>query len=331
MGFGQAGYRPRVRLRRSDPAQPGLGRRRCGRGFTYLGVDGRPLTRPGDLARCRDLVIPPAWKDVWICPDPQGHLQATGVDVAGRRQYLYHPLWRERRDRRKFNHVREVAQRLPRLRRRVGTDLGDACLSRRRVLALAARLIDRGLFRVGGDEYPTHGVATLLASHVRRDGTTITFRYAAKGGVERECTVRDRAASAAIRALLRHRRGRQRLLAFRDDNHGWREVHAADINDYLRAASGLDMTAKDLRTWHATVVAAVGLARQGPARSKSAARRAVARVMRDVAEELGNTPTIARASYVDPVVIESYLRGATIEAERSGPAAERAVLNLLND
>ena len=330
MGTRRAGYRQRVRLRRSDPSQPGLGRRRCGRGFRYLGVDGRPLTRSADIARCRALVIPPAWKDVWICADPQGHLQATGVDVAGRRQYLYHPLWRERRDRRKFNHVREVAARLPRLRRRVGVDLGEADLSRHRILALATRLIDRGLFRVGSDEYPTHGVATLQASHVKRDGTAITFRYAAKGGVERECTVRDGAAAAAVGALLRHRRGRQRLLAFRDENR-WRDVHAADINDYLRTASGMDMTAKDLRTWHATVVAAIGLARQGPPRSKSAARRAVASVMRDVAEELGNTPTIARASYVDPTVVELYLRGTTIETERAGPAAEKAVLDLLND
>jgi len=268
---------------------------------------------------------------VWICTDPQGHLQATGVDVAGRRQYLYHPLWRERRDRRKFNHVRAVAQRLPRLRRRVGTDLRDTDLSRQRVLALAARLIDRGLFRVGGDEYPTHGVATLQASHVRRDGTEVTFKYPAKGGVERECTVRDRAAAATVRVLLRHRRGRQRLLAFRDGSGRWREVHAADINDYLRTASGMDMTAKDLRTWHATVVAALGLARRGPARSKSAARRAVASVMREVADELGNTATIARASYVDPTVVESYLRGTTIEADRAGPAAEKAVLDLLSE
>ncbi len=265
---------------------------------------------------------------MWICPDPCGHLQATGVDAAGRRQYLYHPLWRQRRDRRKFGHIRDVAHRLPDLRRHIRSDLADPELSRRRVLALAARLIDLGLFRVGGDQYPTYGVATLRASHVRRDGQAIRFRFAAKGGIERECHISDRSAVAAITALRRHRSGSDRLLAYRADD-GWHDIHAADINAYLREASGIEMTAKDLRTWHATVVAAVELSREGVPSPTTAAKRTVARVMRAVAEQLGNTATVARSSYVDPDVVEAYLRGRTIDAARPGPAAEQGVLDLL--
>ncbi len=282
-------------------------------------------------------MIPPAWRDVWICPDPAGHLQATGIDAAGRRQYLYHPQWRARRDRRKFAHVLEIAGHLPRLRRRIAADLSDALLSRERVLALAARLVDRGLFRVGGDEYangddPTYGVATLEADHVSV-GSAVTFCYPAKGGIERELTINDATVVAAVRALKRRRRGSDRLLAYRDGTGDWRDVRAPDINDYLRTASGVDMTAKDLRTWHATVSAAVALARSDPATSATRARRTVAQVMRQVAEDLGNTPTIARTSYVDPQVIDLYLRGerARLSGRRptTGPSAEKAVRDLL--
>jgi DNA topoisomerase I len=310
-----------VRLRRSDPSAPGYRRRRRGRGATYLDVEGRPLTDPDERRRCRDLVIPPAWRDVWICPDPAGHLQATGIDAAGRRQYLYHPQWRARRDRRKFAHVLEIA---------------DTRLSRERVLALAARLVDRGLFRVGGDEYangddPTFGVATLEADHVTV-GSAVTFCYRAKGGLDRELTIDDAAVVSAVRALKRRRGGTDRLLAYRNGNREWRDVRAPDINDYLRTASGVDMTAKDLRTWHATVGAAVALARADPATSPTRARRTVAQVMREIADDLGNTPAIARSSYVDPQVVDLYLRGETakLATRRSdGPSVEAAVLRLL--
>jgi DNA topoisomerase IB len=284
-------------------------------------------------------VIPPAWRDVWICPDPAGHLQATGVDAAGRRQYLYHPQWRASRERRKFAHVLLVAQRLPRLRRRVGADLGREALSRERVLALAVRLIDLGLFRVGGDQYandddPTFGVATLRSDHVSAAGPgVVRFCYRAKGGVERELSIRDPKVVAAVRCLKRFRRGAQRLLAFPDADKGWREIHAGDINAYLRLASGTDMTAKDLRTWHATVAAAVALARTVPPGSVTAARRCLARVMRLVADDLGNTPAVARVSYVDPRVVDLFLRGKIVElppgCREDGPGAEKAVLDLL--
>src|SRR5690606_34405756 len=182
----------RVRLRRGDPGQPGYGRRRRGRGFSFVDERGAVLVDPDQVRRCRELAIPPAWRDVWICPDPAGHLQATGTDAAGRRQYLYHPQWRASRERRKFAHVLLVAPSLPRLRRRVATDLRGAALSRQRVLALAVRLIDLGLFRVGSDQYaadddPTFGVATLQADHVTAAARgALRFRYRAKGGVERE-------------------------------------------------------------------------------------------------------------------------------------------------
>jgi DNA topoisomerase I len=326
-----------MRLRRADLSAPGYRRRRHGRGFAYLDGDNRALSSH-EAERCRQLVIPPAWTDVWICVDPAGHIQATGVDAAGRRQYLYHPDWRARRDRRKFTHVLEVAARLPRLRRRVRMDLGQAGLVRQQVLALATRLLDRGLFRVGGDEYangedPTFGLATLRANHVRV-GADVTFCYTAKGGLERTLIVHDRVVRAVVTELKKARRGRDRLLAYRNDAGEWCEVHAGDINEYLRRASGVDMTAKDLRTWHGTLRAAVALARSEPPGSKAAARRAIAAVMREVADDLGNTPAVARASYVDPRVVEAFLRGDTVRVPSQrchGPAAERAVLELLSD
>jgi DNA topoisomerase-1 len=321
-----------MRLRRSSPSDPGYGRRRHGRSFTYLDADGTPLTDAAEVDRCRSLVIPPAWNDVWICTDPAGHLQATGVDSAGRRQYLYHPDWRARRDRNKFVHVREVAGRLPRLRRRVTSDLADPDLSRRRVLALAARLIDKGLFRVGSDEYPTYGIATIEARHVTA-GHGVRFCFEAKGGVHWELKIMDRAVRAAISELVRVRHGTDRLLAFHGGN-GWQEVHADEINEYLRDAAGIDMSAKDFRTWHATVTAAIAFARAKPATTKTGIQRTIAAVMRDVSEDLGNTPAVARKSYVDPLVVERYRRGETIALPKAsstvGPATERAVLELLD-
>lgn len=297
------------------------------------------MADPDEVCRCRDLAIPPAWRDVWICPDPAGHLQATGIDAAGRRQYLYHAQWRASQERRKFAHVLEVAPCLPRLRRRVGADLSGAALSRDRVLALAVRLIDLGLFRIGGDQYatdddPTFGVATLQANHVRAAGPgAFRFCYRAKGGVERELLIMDPKAAATVRDLRRFRRGPRRLLAYQDPDRGWREAHASDVNAYLRLASGTDMTAKDLRTWHATVSAAVALAGVDRPGSVTAARRCVAQVMRQVADDLGNTAAVARASYVDPRVVDLFLRGRTVElprgCPRGGPGAERAVLDLL--
>ena len=331
-----------MRLRRVDPSTRGYGRRRRGRGFSYFDEWGRALADDAALERIAALAIPPAWRDVWICPRPDGHIQATGVDAAGRTQYLYHPHWRAMRDEAKFDHVLQVARLLPRLRRRVRADLRGRGLSRERVLAAAAALLDSGLFRVGGDEYATgddatYGLATLLRSHLSWGRGEVVFNYLAKGGTERIAVVTDPDVRAVLRALYRRPAAAcrsDRLLAYRQGRQ-WREVRSDDVNAYLREASGCEITAKDFRTWHATVLAAVLLAEEGTDGSPTRQKRLVARVMRGVAEELGNTPAVARSSYVDPRIVDEFLRGTTIEVSRpvigcpAPPAVERAVLALL--
>lgn len=330
-----------MRLRRSNPASPGYTRRRRGRAVTYLGRAGEPIRDPDEVGRIRDLVIPPAWRDVWISPDPRGHIQATGIDAAGRKQYLYHPQWRAKRDAAKFDHVLDVAERLPHLRKRATSDLHARGMTRERVLALTARLLDLGLFRVGGDEYangdePSYGIATLRPDHARAVRGCVVFEYVAKGGVERVQSVGDPEVCAVLNALRRRRRGAQRLFAYRDGRQ-WREVHSDDINAYLREASGGEMTAKDFRTWHGTVLAAVELAGAGPKRSQTGRRKAVSAAVRTVADQLGNTPTVARSSYVDPRVVDLYNDGVVANltgvpagtGEGTRHATERAVLDLL--
>lgn len=324
-----------MRLRRSDPSEPGYGRRRQGRGFCFLDPQGRPVRDPEVVARLRALVVPPAWREVWICPRPDGHLQATGIDAAGRKQYLYHPLWRTIRDAEKFDHVLAVAHRLPVLRRRIGADLRARGLCRARVLATIAGLLDTGTFRIGGDEYatgddPTFGVATLRPGHLRSVAGAVVLTFPAKGGAEQMYRVADPRLCQVLRALRRRRGDAERLFGYWD-GQDWHDVRSDEVNGYLRGASGVEMTAKDFRTWHATVRAAGELAAQGPRRSPSARRRVVAGVMRSVAGLLGNTPTVARASYVHPKVVDLYHDGvvARIPARASRAAAEAAVLDLL--
>lgn len=324
-----------MRLRRSDLGRPGYGRRRRGRGVSFLDARGRPITDPGEVDRLRALVIPPAWRDVWISPHPDGHIQATGVDAAGRKQYLYHPLWRIRRDEAKFNHVLEVAGRLPMLRAQADADLAGRGLARARVLATVAKLLDLGAFRVGSDQYaagndPTFGVATLRPEHAHVRRGLVVFEFPAKGGVEQVRQIGDPQVCAVLRALRRRRRDADRLFGYWD-GRDWRDVHSDEINDYLREASGGEMTAKDFRTWHATVLAATQFAALGPQGSATSRRRTVAGVMREVAGLLGNTPTVARASYVDPRVVDLYHDGVVARLDPDAPpaAAERAVLDLL--
>jgi DNA topoisomerase IB len=304
------------RFRRSDPGTEGIRRRRCGRGFRYLGAAG-PVTDPRTLARIRALVIPPAWEDVWICPDPRGHIQAVGTDSAGRRQYLYHALWREQRDRDKRDRIRELGAALPRVREVVGRHLEGRGLTRDRVLAAAVRLIELGFFRPGGEEYAeengTFGLATILKEHVTLTKGQLMFEYEAKGGKHREQGVAEEQVCAVVRSLKRRRDGGDKLLTYRSGPR-WHQVTAADINDYIREVSGGEYTAKDFRTWHATVLAAVGLAVSDRADGEAARQRAAARVVREVADYLGNTPAVARASYIDPRVIERYEQGRTIAA-----------------
>lgn len=332
------------RLRRTSPSQPGWTRRRVGTGFVYLDEDGRRLD-PDLTARCKALVIPPAWQDVWICPFANGHLQAVGTDAAGRRQYLYHPHWRERRDADKFDRVRQLAAKLPAARTRAGRDLALTGMPRPRALAAAFGLLDHGLFRIGGEDYAeengSFGLATLRREHVTvRDGAA-HFDYVAKSGVPRAVVVREPAVVQAVAAMRRRRGGGEELLAYKDGGQ-WRDVVSADITDYVKATLHTAASAKDFRTWHGTVLAAVGLAeRAHEARSATARARIVRATIRAVAEDLGNTPAVARRSYVDPLVLDRFDDGETIAPAlaRIGPRVppprrreriERAVLRLLS-
>ena len=324
-----------MRLRRSDPSAPGYRRRRQGRGTVFLDTDGEPIRDPAEVARLRGLVVPPAWRDVWISPHPGGHIQATGIDAAGRKQYLYHPLWRVRQDQAKFDRVLEVAARLPVLRERIDTDLGARGLCRERVLATVAKLLDMGTFRIGGAQYasgqdPTFGVATLRPEHARALRGRVVFEFPAKGGIAQVRQVEDADLCGVLRDLRRWRRDADRLFGYRD-GRSWRDVRSDEVNGYLREASGGEMTAKDFRTWHATVLAATRLAASEPQRSATGRRRTVAAAMRAVAELLGNTPTVARSSYVDPRVVDLYHDGvvAAADLDASRRSAEVAVLDLL--
>jgi DNA topoisomerase I len=300
------------------------------------------------LLRIKELAIPPAWEKVWICPDPLGHLQATGVDAAGRKQYLYHPRWREMRDRKKFAHMEEFAHALPSLRRRVLRTLrsGDEP-GEERVLACAIRLLDIGLFRVGSEHYADDeggvGLATVRKDSVAVHDRELVFDYRGKGGVRQVQAVQDAAVIELISALKRRRSGGQQLLAYKARGR-WRDVRSEQINEYLKGVIGDEYTAKDFRTWNATVLAAVSLAADGrDARSAAARKRAINGAVRGVAEVLGNTPAVARRAYIDPRVFDRYLSGWTIGGELdrigklSGPDDRRrtrlahAVLDLIDD
>jgi DNA topoisomerase-1 len=307
-----------TRLRRADCAAPGIRRRRAGRGFTYVDAAGRRVTDPEVLDRIRALAIPPAWTDVWICCDPRGHIQATGFDARGRKQYRYHDAWRQRRDRQKFGHMLQFAQALPSLRRKVTEDLAGEELTRERVLACATRLLDLGFFRIGTEGYAeeneTYGLATIHRRHVKLLGNaTVQFDYASKGGKRRIQSVVDPEVYAVIETLKRRRGGKPELLAYRDGRR-WVDVRSTDINAYVKEATGGDFTAKDFRTWNATVLAAMALAVSAEARSAIARKRAVTRALKEVAHYLGNTPAVARSSYVDPRVVDRYLAGDTMVA-----------------
>ena len=334
-----------MRLRYVDHRRPGLTRRRRGRGFEYLGPAGESVD--GETAeRIRSLAVPPAWTDVWICPWPNGHLQATGRDAAGRLQYLYHPEWRAERDREKFERMVDFAVKLPTLRAQVTKDLAADGLGRERLLACATRLLDRGFFRVGGESYAeengTFGLATLQRRHVRlsADGS-MRFSYVGKGGQPRRLLLLDDDVLAVLR-LLKRRRGPAELLAYRNGK-GWVDVRSSDINAYIRESSRGPFSAKDFRTWHATVLAALAVSVLGRrVQSETGRRRVVLQASKEVARYLGNTPAVCRDSYIDPRVFELFYAGETISveldalAQRDGAmeddlhAAEAAVVKLLS-
>src|SRR6476469_1668131 len=330
------------RLRRADCTGPGIRRRRRGKGFEYLDADGDRVTDAEVLQRISELVIPPAWEEVWICPCPGGHIQATGSDDRGRKQYLYHPRWRERRDQQKFDDMVEFAQALPALRKRVAKDLAGDELDRAHVLGCAVRLLGPWFFRIGSEDYAvtneTYGLATMRKSHAAVKGDTLLFDYPAKSGKRRVQAVVDPEIADTIRRLKQRRGGGDELLAFKRSGR-WVDVRSHDINAYLKDATSLEISAKDFRTWGATVMAAIALAVAGPAAgTKTGTKRAITRAIKEVAYYLGNTPAVARASYIDPRVFDRYRDGVVIavhdlEYDAEGTAiqgeTEAAVLDLI--
>ena len=329
------------RLRRVTPGSKGRQRRRVGKGFRYTDDSGVAL--PADeVERIKSLAIPPAWEDVWICPRTNGHIQATGIDDKGRKQYLYHPDWRTRRDQQKFDRVVTIAKELEKTRASVMEHLALEGMPLHRAAATAVRLLDLGYFRIGSDAYAdengSFGLTTLERRHVRRKGDKLVFCFVGKSGVERTIEIDDPLSIASVDTMRRRRSKDPRLMAYREARR-WTALDAAQVNDYLRESTGGDMTAKDFRTWHATVLAAVALAESDePGDTAASRKRAVRKAMVEVSEYLGNTPAIAKASYVDPRVIDLYEGGTTIAAavrrshrspEEKQAAMEKAVLKML--
>jgi DNA topoisomerase I len=322
-----------MRLRRSVLSGPGIARKRRGSGFAYFTPEGAALADPETLQRVQDLVIPPAWKKVWISPYPNAHIQAVGTDAAGRRQYLYHEAWQQERAEEKFDRVLELSKQLPLWRKRVAHDLAGQGLTRDRVLALAFYLLDRGYFRAGGERYAeeheSYGLATLLCEHVTVRRDAVSFDFPAKSGVRRTLEIKDAQVVRAVRSLTRRTDCTGRLLVCRNGS-GWIDVRADDLNVRFKEIVGDEYSVKDMRTWHGTVLAATAFADADPAVSQRVAKRVEAAVMKEVAAELGNTPAVARGSYVDPRVVAGYERGITIaaavgraeRARRAGAAQE---------
>lgn len=336
-----------VRLRRSRCAEGGIERIRRGRGFSYRFGNGDPVTDTEILNRIAELAIPPAWRDVWICPWPNGHIQAIGTDAAGRRQYRYHDAWRMHRDREKFDRVLSLGRSIESLRARVTEDLDRQGTTRERVLAAAVRLLDLGCFRIGGEQYAaeheTYGIATLQKEHVKIRHGEMVFSYSAKGSKWREVVVREDAVLPVITALRRRRGGGSDLLVYKEGRR-WVDVRSDDVNAYIKEVAGGDYSAKDLRTWSATVLAAARLAATPIPPSRTARRRVEAAVVREVAAHLGNTPAVCRNSYIDPRVMDRFEHGETIapalsrvhdasalDDQRLRNAVDRAVVVLLEE
>lgn len=291
---------------------PGFRRRRAGRGFVYLDLDGRPIRDAHVVARIRALAIPPAWTDVWIAPDPRGHVQATGRDARGRKQYRYHDEWRELRDRLKFDHLLEFGAVLPRIRERVDRDMARPDVSRDRVVATVVRLLELSLIRVGNEDYArtneSYGLTTLRTRHLRLDGAQLEFVFRGKAGKEHRTQVSDRRVARAVRRL--QELPGQLLFQYVNGEGAVCPVDSTDVNRYLRAASGADVTAKEYRTWMGTVLTARGLAALPAPGSPTEARNGLKAVVGSVSRELGNTPAVCRTSYVHPQVIEAYQDGS---------------------
>lgn len=319
----------------------GWTRRRAGKGFTYLDHEGNRLPAE-DVERIKSLAIPPAWQDVWICPITNGHIQAVGTDDAGRRQYLYHPDWRAKRDKLKYDRILAAAAQLPKARRQVTRDLHASGMPLERAAAVAVRLLDLGYFRIGSDAYAdangSFGLTTLERQHVRKTKDGLVFKFMGKSGIEHTITIDDEDVMAALDRMRGRRTRSKRLLAYNEAKK-WADLDAAAVNAYLATVLGGDLTAKDFRTWHGTVLAAAALAASDePGDTKASRRRAVKAAVEEVASYLGNTPTIAKNSYIDPRVLDLYEAGSVAEVPRmtarTSPARrqkllEKAVLDLL--
>ncbi|HEY1559930.1 MAG TPA: DNA topoisomerase IB [Caulobacteraceae bacterium] len=307
-------------LRYVTSADPGIGRRRAGRGFRYVDAEGQTVRDPESLDRIRLLAIPPAWREVWICSDARGHLQALGKDARGRTQYLYHPDFRAVRDRAKFEHMLDFARALPAIRKRVAADMARPGLGRDKVLATVVHLLETTMIRVGNRDYAaanrSYGLTTLRNRHVSLAGQGVRFHFKGKSGREWRVSVRDRRAVRIVRAL--QELPGQLLFQYADDEGALQAVTSADVNAYLREISGAEVTAKDFRTWAGTVLAAVAFAARA-ADAAGSCKRGAAAVIAGVASSLGNTPTICRKCYVHPHLVEAYLNGGLalqIEAEK---------------
>ena len=332
-------------LRYVTDAGPGIRRRRSGRGFAYVNEDGRLIRDAREVQRIKSLAIPPAWRDVWICRSPSGHLQATGRDAKGRKQYRYHARWREVRDEAKYDRLPSFAASLPMLRRRVARDLAEPVLSVRKVVAAVVQLLEKTLIRVGNEEYArsnrSFGLTTLESTHARIRGSTVRFRFRGKSGKFHDITLSD-ARLARIVRRCQELPGRH-LFQYLDEDGATHDVGSADVNDYLREAMAQDFTAKDFRTWAGTVLAAQKLCAMESATSATAAKQNVLAAIDQVAESLGNTRAVCRKCYVHPLVLETYAAGQLLEAlpaaamsaatsRRNGHGlsrAERAVAELL--
>jgi DNA topoisomerase-1 len=313
--------------------EPGIRRRRAGRGFAYYDAEGRLLRDAEALERVRRLAIPPAWTDVWISPEADGHIQATGRDAKGRKQYRYHDRWNAERSGDKYGRMAAFGRALPRVRERVDHDLGRRGLSREKVLATAVRLLELTLIRVGNKEYArrnrSYGLTTLTKRHVDVDGTALKFRFKGKSGVEHDVHLRDRRLAGVLRSM-RDLRG-QHLFKWKDAEGALHAVESADVNAYIREASGEDFTAKDFRTWAATVSAARALCLEGAPESRTAAKKATNRCVKAVAGLLGNTPTVCRSSYIHPRVLEAFAEGRLCDAfpGADDPGFEAALIAFL--
>ena len=303
-------------LRYVTDTGPGIRRRRAGKSWAYIGPDGKRITDRDRVAWINRLAIPPAWTDVWICPIKRGHLQATGRDGKGRKVYRYHPRWRQVRDEAKYGRLVEFARALPRIRRRTERDLRRRGLPREKVLALVVRLLEETLIRVGNDEYArgnrSYGLSTLRDRHVDVQGERITFSFRGKAGKDHEIGLRDRRLARLVKQCQEI--PGQELFQYYDAEGRRVDVTSGDVNDYLREISGDDFTAKDFRTWAGTVAAAMALQAFLEIDDDAGRKKAVVRAIEDVAEQLGNTPTVCRACYVHPEVIERYLDGTMVDA-----------------